>query len=176
MITDERAAALAVAVGAVRRIPLSQGYFATVDLIDYEPLSRLTWSATTIRGKVYAVRQGTRIDGSFGLIYMHRQIMGHPRDALVKHLDHDGLNNRRHNLRNSTQGDNQHSRKAHGATSSFKGVSRHTASGKWQAHIAAAGRRRYLGLFHSEVEAAHAYDAAAREMHGVCSRQNFAPA
>jgi hypothetical protein len=58
-------------------------------------------------------------------------------------------------------------------TSGYKGVSWHKRSRQWQARITLDRKSRYLGCFATREEAARAYDAAARELHGEFARLNF---
>lgn len=91
------------------------------------------------------------------------------------HVNGDRLDNRRHNLRVATHGENAVNRKAHGA-SVYLGV--HRDRQRWAAQIrplgsGTNGRRLYLGAYATEEEAARAYDRAAREHHGEFARLNF---
>jgi hypothetical protein len=108
---------------------------------------------------------------------MHRMVMDAPPDKLVDHINQNGLDNRRSNLRLATSAENQ--RNAHGrgihrgkpSSSRFRGVSRSGA--KWSAHISVNGRNIRLGTFRDEEQAAKAYDAAARAYHKQFARTNF---
>lgn len=89
----------------------------------------------------------------------------------VDHWDLDKSNNRFHNLREASHGQNAHNRpKPSTNTSGFKGASLHKPTQKWMAQIRADGRGYYLGL-HDTPEAAHAaYCEAARKFHGEFAR------
>jgi hypothetical protein len=89
--------------------------------------------------------------------YLHREIMRPPLGLVVDHMDRDGLNNTRANLRVVEEAINHWNRRGHGA-SSFKGV--HGKRGKWASTINGA----WLGVFDTEEAAAIAYDAAALAM------------
>jgi hypothetical protein len=106
---------------------------------------------------------------------MHRQIVNPPDDLLVDHHNHNGLDNRRFNLRLATDSTNQQNarKRITKTTSRFKGVDFVKATGKWRARIAVNGRRLFLGSFDSELEAALAYDAAARKYFGEYACLNF---
>ena len=96
---------------------------------------------------------------------------GYPRPD---HIDGDGLNNQRSNLRPATAGQNMmNRRKRWRATSRFVGVCWYPRREKWLARIYRDGTKHHLGDFSFEVEAALAYDAAAREMFGEYARPNF---
>jgi hypothetical protein len=99
---------------------------------------------------------------------MHRQVANPPDDLLVDHINHNGLDNRRSNLRFATDSTNQqNARKSITKTTSrFKGVDFVKPTGKWRARISVAGKRLFLGSFTDELDAALAYDNAARKYFG----------
>lgn len=102
---------------------------------------------------------------------MHKMLTGWPR---TDHVDHDGLNNQRHNLRPWAGGQNlQNARKRNGASSVYKGVSWDKVNGNWLARICVEKHQRNLGRYDSETAAALAYDAAAREAFGEFALVNF---
>jgi hypothetical protein len=104
-------------------------------------------------------------------IRMHNLIMGCPG---VDHIDGDGLNNQDTNLRIATQAQNScNQRPQGGRTSAFKGVSWDRQRQRWYAHITVNGKMRNLGRHRSEIDAAAAYDAAARAAWGEFAHLNF---
>jgi hypothetical protein len=151
-------------------IPLTQGKFAVVDDADFALVSQYRWNAYLDRNTYYAKRNVPTVSGQ-RTQRMHALITGWPR---VDHIDGDGLNNQHDNLRLATSQQNR--RNSHGrrtASSRFKGVSLYR-SGKWQAQIGVSpGVLRYLGQFASEIDAALAYDVAARDLFGEFARLNF---
>jgi hypothetical protein len=157
-----------------RTIPLTQGHVAVVDDEDHEWLSQWRWCTKKIvlangRTKLYAHR---RIGAS--TITMHRLIMGVNSGEIVDHIDGDGLNNRRSNLRKATVAANcWNSNSRRNTSSHYKGVSWHRHVGKWGAAIRLCGRSQHLGYFTDETEAALAYDRAAKEHFGEFARLNF---
>lgn len=157
-----------------REIPLSKGYVAVVDDADYPLLATIKWCAKPNDGKVYACgRVGPQWKVSQRKrVLMHRLIMNAPSGTEVDHRDGNGLNNTRDNLRFATRTQNARNRRVqpHGL-SRFKGV--YAEYGKWVAKICANRKRRRLGTFATDVEAARAYDAAAKELHGGFARLNF---
>lgn len=145
-----------------RLIVLSKGKFATVDSEDHGSLCRFNWSAVKGGRTFYAVRYEGRKQ-----IFMHRQITDAPGNLVVDHVDHNGLNNCKNNLRVCTRaqnGLNQRTRK--NKTSKYKGVYYHKRDKRYCAQISYKGKRYYLGTFKNELDAAMAYDEAARELFG----------
>jgi hypothetical protein len=159
-----------------RRIPLSQGKYAIVDPDDYEALSRDKWYAAKGHNTFYAVRgKWAKNRKKRTEIRMHRLIMKPPRNMFVDHINHNGLDNRKANLRLATYSQNVHNRKkfAKRASSKYKGVSWHKSIKQWTAAIQIDGRRLHLGCFHNEKDAAKEYDNAAKKYHGEFAILNF---
>ena len=105
---------------------------------------------------------------------MHHFITGISPEVIIDHKDGDGLNNRKQNMRraDSTKNAWNRWRKLNKRHSQYKGVHAN-ARGLWFAVIQASGVRHYLGSFHSEIEAAKAYDSGALRLHGEFARVNF---
>lgn len=145
-----------------RKIPLTQGKFAIVDEADYDELSAHRWHLHQCGSGLYAARcAGGR------LILMHRQILNAPAGMLCDHKNHDGLDNRRSNLRLCTPAQNQHnSRPQINCRSAYKGVSWNRQAKKWQARIGRNGQTIFIGYYDYEQDAAIAYDDMAAELFG----------
>lgn len=153
-----------------REIPLSQGKVAIVSASDCDYLRQWRWCALFRKcdHRWYAVRT----DHNKAMIYMHRFIMDPPQSMLVDHADNNGLNNTRANLRICTHAQNLRNRKKrYDSVSHFKGIT--PSSSKWCAYIYVDKRNIYLGTFPTELDAALAYDAAARKHFGEFARTNF---
>jgi len=124
-----------------RLIPLTRGQFAVVDAEDYPRLSQFTWFAEGTPKNYYAVRKETGKS-----IKMHRQITSAPDHLVVDHIDHNGLNNRKSNLRLATFTQNcQNQRRLSHRTSKYKGIHWHKRGKKWQAQIKCNNKTYYLG-------------------------------
>lgn len=124
------------------------------------------WHIRRGRHAWYAMRDARRA-GRHTVEYLHRLLLGAPRGVAVDHIDGNGLNNLRDNLRLCSLSENNgNSQRRSDNTSGFKGVSWHRGRGKWQASISLAGRDKYLGLFDTQGAAHEAYKAAATKMFG----------
>ena len=157
----------------MKTITLSKGYVALVDDEDYEDVSRFKWSATERGSTVYALRN-IRINGKYHNVYLHRYLVG--LSCLGKHIDHidgNGLNNRRENLRLCTHRENQRNQHSSYGSSQYKGVVWHKDRKKWQARIRVDGVDIYLGGYEEEEAAARAYDKAAKKHFGRFANLNF---
>ena len=152
----------------VRYIGLTKGYFATVDAADYEALSQYKWTALVTGSKVYAIRAEKG-----KTILMHREIMNAPDDRVVDHIDGNGTNNRRANLRVCTRAQNLYNSKPRPSRSQYKGVRYDKRKQKWVAEITHRGKKHYLGSFNEEIQAAKAYDPQARQLFGPFAHLNF---
>jgi hypothetical protein len=156
-------------------ITLTQGQVATVDDEDYPQLSAYKWHAHETSHGFYAHHSVRLETGEYRTIAMHRMVMGleFGDNRQVDHINHNGLDNRRSNLRVCTLEQNirNQRKKRRKATSSFKGVSLHKP-GRWRAVIRANGRQVHLGLFNSEHDAAAAYNAAAVRYFGEFANPN----
>lgn len=141
----------------LRTIELTRGQITVVDVADFSELSKRSWSAHPRRdGKgFYAVSSnGQR---------MHRVLLNAAPEQIVDHIDGDGLNNRRTNLRIGTQSQNCVNRKITPGIY-LRGVQ--PKKRKWRACIKHQGKNKSLGYFNTEQEAHAAYVAAAKEIHG----------
>jgi len=152
-----------------RIIPLTRGQFTVVDAEDYLWLSQYQWFAEGTAGHFYAVRKENGRS-----IKMHRQIMNAPDHLVVDHIDHDGLNNRRENLRICTFAENCRNRRtSRHKSSKYKGVHCLKRNHKWAAQVTCDHKRNHLGYFGDEIDAAKAYDRAALELFGEFASLNL---
>lgn len=151
-----------------KEIPLSQGKVAFVDDEDYTLVTQHQWRHLN-RGSGYAIAKA-----SGKPIYMHRLVTHAPQGMEVDHINGNGLDNQKSNLRVCAQAENlKHQRRARNNTSGYKGVTWDASQGKWFVEIMSDRRRYYIGRFTSVTDAARAYDAAARQYHGEFACLNF---
>jgi hypothetical protein len=157
----------------VKKVPLTQGFVALIDDADYERVSQFKWSATRTKTMVYGIRKVRKPGGGTTSQLLHRFIMGvADRRIYIDHLDHDGLNCQRNNLRRCVPGENSGNVRKSRGNSQYRGVSWASEKGMWRACIRIE-RSIHLGYFSDEVEAALAYDEAARIRFGVFAHCNF---
>jgi hypothetical protein len=143
------------------RLPLSQGKYAIIDAEDYEKVGHLKWYYCDR----YAVRS-IRIGHKKMTIMMHRVILDAPIGSMIDHANHDGLDNRRCNLRFCNKAQNAWNSSVVRGASGYKGVYYWMARKKWVTHIKAEGMNRTIGYFDSAIEAARAYNEVAEKYHG----------
>lgn len=145
------------------KVMLNHGKISIIDASDAHLVAPHRWHATQFNGK------GTWYAQSAKAGLLHRLLM--PGVCLVDHIDRDGLNNRRSNLRPANRAQNGANRPALLKTESgFKGVfpdvNKGRRTGFWRAQITADDKTIYLGRFHSKEEAAAVYNKAAFDRFG----------
>lgn len=160
---------------SMKEISLTKGKVAIVDDDDFDNLNQYKWRALQDGVNFYAVRNMKRPRIYKGLIRMHRVILGLTDPAvLVDHKDMDGLNNQRNNLRIANKSQNGANRNSElNSVSKFKGVCWDSSNKKWKVQIRKDGKRSSLGMFHSEQDAADAYNKAAIKLHGEFAKLNI---
>lgn len=160
----------------MKKIPLSTGRsgkrpargYALVDDSDFEELGQHKWNMLKSRDIQYAQREIRNADGNVEKVTMHVLLMKPPKGMEVDHIDGNGLNNCRENLRICTRNQNRQNVGAmKNNKSGYKGVSWHRATNKWLAQIRANGKHYHLGLFTDPEEASAAYIEACKNYHGA---------
>ena len=152
----------------MKYIPLTQGKFAIVDDEDYDWLIQRKWCVEKNRNTYYC-----RCRTKTGMVAMHRMIMVPGHDLQVDHINHNGLDNRRGNLRICTLAQNlYHKQPQKGSTSRYKGITRNRI-GRWQVCIMHKNKSHYLGCYLSEIFAAAVYYKKAKQLFGEFAYLNF---
>lgn len=161
---------------AFRRIRLSRGKYAIVDVGEYKRLSQYKWHVLKGQRTFYASRR-VQVEGGGRqrAVSMHREIIKAKDGQCVDHINHNGLDNRKANLRLATRSQNAQNRRKpnNSSRSKYKGISFNKREKKWNARIQVDGKQKFLGFFRDEVEAAKAYDEAARKYHKEFAVVNF---
>lgn len=154
-----------------KTIPLTKGFEAIVDDDDYLVWGYHKWCATVRAHTTYAIRQVYQ--GK--MVYLHTAIANPPPGMVVDHINGNGLDNRRANLRVCTVKENGRSKRTPrvGKTSPYRGVCYTGGPNPWAAHIKVDGSTISLGGYRSERVAAVAYDVAARKHFGDFAVLNF---
>lgn len=153
--------------GEYCRVPLSRNQFARVDADEATRVFPWVWSAQWSPGSHRFRAHGrVRVNGAWKQIYLHRFIMNDPPGRGVDHIDGDQLNDRKYNLRLSTQSQNLSNRpKQKNNTTGFKGVHWDKKRQKFTSQIQARGVLYHLGAFNTAEEAYAAYCEAGKRLH-----------
>lgn len=149
--------------GNVAYVPLTWDMEAIIDAADVGLISGRNWHTRKSKVTFYARGNMCR-PGKWRLIFMHRLIMNAPDDLMIDHINGNGLDNRRCNLRFADKYQNAANRRPNKNKGDVpKGVSLEAASGRWKAGIEVRGKSIFLGRFSSPEAAGAAYrEASAR--------------
>lgn len=153
----------------MKEILLTQGKVALVSDEDYEELSKYKWQTqrTSSKNIYYATRSVRVGTNKYKIIRMHREILDTPEGFVTDHIDGNGLNNQRENLRICTQAQNTYNRRQNkNNTSGYKGVYWYRTSNKWAALISINKKMKYLGMYLTKEEAYKVYCEAVKNYYG----------
>ena len=156
-----------------RTIHLTQGKISLVSDDDFDTVMAHKWHAVNFHGHWYAMTN-VRADGRQKGLLMHRVLLNPPPSYDIDHINGDGLDNQRDNLRLATRSQNLANSCRHNDSSSpWKGVYWDKGAGKWRAHIRINGKKKCIGNFTTAEDAAKAYDAEAIRLFGDFAKPNF---
>ena len=148
----------------MKQIALTQNQYATVSDKDYEKVNQFKWCYDSHNR--CAVR-GVKTNGKNKIIFMHRFIMDTPVGLVTDHINGNRLDNRQENLRICKNFENQRNMNMHkDNTTGYKGV--YFTGQKWYSKIA----NKHIGTFNTKLEAAIAYNIAAKKVFGNFAKIN----
>lgn len=155
----------------MKQIPLTKGQFALVDDEDFDQVNQFKWSVLKKRNTFTAVRYGEERK----FYYLSRFLLNvTDKNIIVDHINHNGLDNRRCNLRLCTNQQNLFNMtKGKRTNSVYKGVTWKKDRNKWYSRVMFNYKEYGLGHYLTEIEAAKAYDKKAIELFGEFANLNF---
>jgi hypothetical protein len=160
----------------MKKIELTKGYHAKVDDDDFDRISKSSWYLHSMTKKSKLVYASRKLPNYGKDVSMHRIIMEAEKGQHVDHINGDGLDNRKENLRLCCHSENLRNRgKNVNNTSGFKGVVKQKNGKPWSAEITVNYKHIHLGTFKTKIEAAKAYNVAALKYHGEFARLNVIP-
>lgn len=148
-------------------------------IIDYEDWAQYqkgSWGFHTTKrhNSIYVVVNNSKKGKIDGYNRLHRLLLSASKDLVVDYINGNALDNRRCNLRLTTQnGNNKNAAKRRNAiTSNYKGTHK-SSDGKWKSQIQKDGKKYTLGTYNTEIEAAEAYNKSAIKLHGEYAKLNI---
>lgn len=159
----------------MKLIKLTKGYFTKVDSEDYEELNKFKWFAAVRNHTVYAARNNKKGQKP-RQIFMQNAILKISKPFLADHIDHNGLNNQKSNLRKCTYSENLRNRVSNKTSSSkYLGVSICRTRNKWKSQLMINKKHVFSKRFNTELEAAAAYNEQAIKFFGEFANLNQIP-
>lgn len=157
----------------MKEIPLDKGHILFIDNEDYEEVSKLIWKVAKRLHTFYAISDIRKKGHARKVILLHRLIMKAPKGTLIDHINGNGLDNRKSNLRYANKSKNAMNMSKHTPHSSpYKGVSYDKDRKKFRCNIGINGKQYFVGRFDNELEAAKAYNKKALTIYGEYARLN----
>jgi hypothetical protein len=158
-----------------RRIKLTRGKYAMVDVEDFERLNQYKWHCSHYGYAKRAAPNRTGKGRKQVIVYMHKLLCPVPEGKIADHINRNSLDNRKANLRPATQKQNVWNRKfiRKGGKTRYNGIRWDKNREKWQVRLTINGRRESFGYYADEIEAAKAYDMAAKRYRGEYAVLNF---
>lgn len=150
-------------------IELTQGKYAIVDAEDADRVSVHLWNAYISQTGIWYAKNSSTPRES-----LHRFILEPPSHMIVDHINGDGLDCRKMNMRLVDKRGNGLNCKRRGTNKSgFRGVCWEKRRGTWRVTAKPFGKQIHVGEFDDVIEAAKAYDALMRSAVGNLARYNF---
>lgn len=146
---------------------------ALVDDDIYEQVNGRHWRLVKVTNGAFYVAWKTHKDRKDVNVYLHRLVMGEPKGKMVDHINGNPLDNRRENLRVTTNSQNQMNSKGRPHASQYKNVFWNSQYKKWKAQIKVDSKDFFLGYFENERHAAYAVELSRPVLHGEHARSNF---
>lgn len=158
----------------MKEVSLTQNKTSLVDDEDYELVSKYKWCASKDhnRDKYYAKSRNKEGDWHKSVL-MHRLIIDVSPEQQVDHINGNGLDNRKENLRICNSSENQQNSSCARGKSKYKGVTWNKNENLWLVRIMYKGKRLFLGYYKNEIEAAKIYDKAALKYFGEFANINL---
>lgn len=157
-----------------KEIPLTKGKVALVDDEDFARVNQFKWHAICPKNRAWYAAHSSRDESNWKkrhIIYLHRFLMNPAKGQVIDHINGNGLDCRRSNMRIcSIQENNRNSRPRR--TSQLKGLFFDKRTKTWRARIKDNGTSIFIGTFVTEKDAALAYNAKAKELFGEFARLN----
>lgn len=158
----------------MKEIILSKGQVALVDDEDFERVNSSKWSALFNRKQNWYAHRCVKKDGRWTTLIMSRFIMNVTNPQIhVDHIDGNGLNNQKINLRLCTNAQNMCNRRMIRGKKLSQYLGVYKMSSKWLAKLTHKQKAIIIGYYATEIEAAHAYNEAAKKYHGEFARPNI---
>jgi hypothetical protein len=159
-------------------VPLTQGKVALIDDEDAPRILAHKWTLHHDRSRRrdvgYAVRYVRKADGiGRTSIQMHREILNAPAGLEVDHINGEGLDNQKVNLRLATRAQNLSNTYRQKGRTGYRGIYWHRRNRMYHALIRHEGKKHSLGYYYDVEQAARAYDYAAYHLHGEFASLNF---
>jgi len=158
-----------------RRIKLTRGKYAIVDLEDFERLNQYRWYCSQSNYAKRSIRNKNRKGPKQIEIFMHKVVCPPPKGMVSDHINRNRLDNRKANLRPATWTQNAWNRSSptRAGKTRYNGIRYYKDTKKWQVRLTIKGRRLSFGCYADEQEAAKAYDAVAKKYHREYAVLNF---
>ena len=145
---------------------------ALVDDDDYERLNQYKWYLSQHRYSCHVARSEWDDERKRNVtVYMHQDVIGKKEGFEIDHVNGNGLDNRRSNLRHCSRSQNQMNCSSRDRKSKYKGVYA-TRHGRWIAQLCFNRNHFYVGTYETEEAAAIAYNKIATEKYGEFAKLN----